>query len=369
VKIDKKNLVFPIDQVTMTGGMVFSVFELAEQLVSNFNIHIIISKNIKNIIFPEYVNIIYTTSNFYVSLANPIATFKSVFFMINIMKRFDPNNTIVITNDVGVELLFSVFGFKDIEFKRIFVSRGGNYRGKTGWFLEKGLRKVECIVATSEYQRNNLMRLNKNFRIELIHNGIKKFNSVNSNKKLNNNEVKISIIGYICENKNQMLAVQILKKLIDLGYNVLLNIYGIAYTNSNKLYEKKVINEINSKKLNQHVCFRGFVENNQTLYSDTDILISCSHSEGFGRVVVEAMSQGIPVVGNVDSGGLIDIIENDLDGYLVHNNVDSFVDKIILLIENEYIYKKISLNSLKKFKEKFSVQLMAQKYINILQKI
>jgi glycosyltransferase involved in cell wall biosynthesis len=65
------------------------------------------------------------------------------------------------------------------------------------------------------------------------------------------------------------------------------------------------------------VTFRGFVPYDAlpALYRSSAVLLISSHSEGFGRVVVEAGLQGVPAVGP-QIGGLEDIVEDGKTGFL-----------------------------------------------------
>ena len=67
--------------------------------------------------------------------------------------------------------------------------------------------------------------------------------------------------------------------------------------------------------LEPFVRFLGFVEDVRELYSASDVAILCTHSEPSGRVVLEAMAMGVPIVAP-QSGGPREIIEDALSGLL-----------------------------------------------------
>ena len=70
-------------------------------------------------------------------------------------------------------------------------------------------------------------------------------------------------------------------------------------------------------------------------YQECSFLISTSLFEPFGLVIPEAMSCGLPVVAFDCPYGPADIISSGKDGFLINNrNVEDFVEKVCILIEN-----------------------------------
>ena len=71
-----------------------------------------------------------------------------------------------------------------------------------------------------------------------------------------------------------------------------------------------------------------------------------SRFEGFGLVIIEAMSVGLPVIAFDCEYGPSEIISNGSDGFLIKNgNVELLADKMNYLIENEKERIKIGMNA------------------------
>ena len=71
-------------------------------------------------------------------------------------------------------------------------------------------------------------------------------------------------------------------------------------------------------------------------YTESSIFVLSSRYEGFGMVITEAMSCGLPVVSFTCPCGPRDIITPDVDGLLVENgNIEELAQNICHLIENQ----------------------------------
>lgn len=90
-------------------------------------------------------------------------------------------------------------------------------------------------------------------------------------------------------------------------------------------------------------------------YLESSIFVLSSRYEGFGMVLTEAMSCGVPPVSFACPSGPRDIITHGVDGLLVENgNIDKLAENICTLIENEDLRKVMGGNareSVKRFRK------------------
>ena len=100
--------------------------------------------------------------------------------------------------------------------------------------------------------------------------------------------------------------------------------------------------------LNDNVEFLGFRKDINQLINKTKILLLTSESEGMPSVIIEAMACGVPVVSS-DVGDIGDIIQDGKNGFLVekYDDVSSYRDRIIKILSDKKVYKKMSEESLK----------------------
>lgn len=90
---------------------------------------------------------------------------------------------------------------------------------------------------------------------------------------------------------------------------------------------KRLLHEL---KLSEVVSLYGFVDNPYPYYKFSNVFVLSSQWEGFGNVIVEAMSTGTPVVSTDCAGGPRMILKNGEFGNLVHlNDAEALADGII----------------------------------------
>jgi glycosyltransferase involved in cell wall biosynthesis len=122
----------------------------------------------------------------------------------------------------------------------------------------------------------------------------------------------------------------------------------IHLLNALKDFEEKTINlklvgEIDKKseiyQIAQHmknVSFTGFVTKDKLsdLYNASDVFIFPTLCEGFGLVVLEAMSCGVPVICSANAGGNDVIIEGENGFEIPASNVEVIKEKIQWCLDN-----------------------------------
>lgn len=103
----------------------------------------------------------------------------------------------------------------------------------------------------------------------------------------------------------------------------------------------------NQKGVGKRVHFLGFVKNVEELMKSHQLFILSSRAEGFGRVVIESMAVGTPVVAFKCSGPS-EIIEDGTDGFLVEKeNINELAEKMSLVLSEKEVRYSFGLNSLK----------------------
>jgi len=121
--------------------------------------------------------------------------------------------------------------------------------------------------------------------------------------------------------------------------------------------------------LNKQVRMLGFRSDIPKLLALSDCFVLSSQSEGLSYSIAEAMASGLPLV-VTDVGGNKELVVNEQCGYLVPpNEPDLFAEKMQQIIDDDSKRKEFSLKAKKIAQEKFSINTMINKYIDIYRKM
>jgi glycosyltransferase involved in cell wall biosynthesis len=149
-----------------------------------------------------------------------------------------------------------------------------------------------------------------------------------SKYRLNPNFKTIITIGRIAKNKGQIYLIKAASNLQNLNVIIIGRDWGekdrlIRYVKENKIKNIFILENISDL-------------DKIKLLSIADVFVLSSiASEAFGIVLLEAMSNGVPVVAS-NVGGVSDLIVEGKNGYLVRpGNVDEIERKIKLILGSE----------------------------------
>ncbi len=161
----------------------------------------------------------------------------------------------------------------------------------------------------------------------------------------------------INKNKNQKIvleAVSILKKKGIIKFKVLMAGAATALSESQK-YEKELYTYQKEYDL-EMIEFLGYVKDMNQIRKTADVEIVPSVSEAFGRVTVEAMLAGNPVIAS-DSGASVELIEEKKTGFLFHQgDAGSLAEKMELFIKYPEMGRKMGEDARKAAVENYLLQ-------------
>ncbi|WP_270506897.1 glycosyltransferase family 4 protein [Paraclostridium sordellii] len=171
-------------------------------------------------------------------------------------------------------------------------------------------------------------------------------------------------VGRLSKEKGYDDLIDIFKLVIEKKPDWKLNIIGDG--------DQRVILEdkIDKKNLSASVILHGYRDKRyiESMLLKSSIYAMASHEESFGIVLIEAQSFGVPCIAFDSAKGALEIIENNINGYLIKNrDKQEMANKLIKLIENKELRDSMGKSS-KKNSYKFSKENISKQWFNFLER-
>ena len=192
----------------------------------------------------------------------------------------------------------------------------------------------------------------------------------NSKKKIISKKIRLITVARYAEKKKGFDLLPIIaQKLLENNVDYIWTIIG---KNTTSLLDNKFIN----KNKNLFEIIENVSNDDEKYfphssiikkYISSDLYINLARIESFGITFVEAMACGLPVI-SFNSKGANEVVLDNYNGYLVNSrDLDSFIKKILDIKNNNFI--DFAKNNIFKSAEKFDLELVTKKLINIYNKL
>jgi len=222
----------------------------------------------------------------------------------------------------------------------------------------KTLKKSKNVIAVSEGLAKDVIILDPNINVQVIHNGLnfpKKKLFLRENAE--NRVFKFIFVGALIKQKGVYELLSAFKNL-QIEHNVELHIIGEGI-------EKNNLQNLVNPLIDQNVYFYGSKENGfvSSLMSQTDCLVLPSYKEGFGRVIIEMFKEGNPVISTYSGGP--EYIINPKNGLLVEpKNAAKLLEAMEYMILNYNKFNGIQI--FEDAKEKYNNEKLMNTLILLL---
>ena len=292
----------------------------------------------------------------------PIKGLKNISFMISsfLKTKFNKDHDIVHAHNISSALAMkNIKGKKILSIHGIFSNQINDLHGKT------------LASISSKYERNALKWADAitviskeafDYYTDLGYNVFQVPNAIDISSLETNVDKRYSkqiiFAGRLSHEKGIDSLISISQKLTD---DIHLIILGAGP-------EEEKINDLVKNHKNIH--FFGYKNKNQTisLIRGSDILIHPSLHEGISSTVLEGMACKTAIIAS-DVGGNKELIENNVNGITIKpHNIDSFVEQIMNLFDNEQLRKLLVDNAVKTV-EKYSWNKIGNLYLDVYQSV
>lgn len=235
--------------------------------------------------------------------------------------------------------------------KKSWKGFDGKIKGAIKSYYErKIMKRIEHIIAISEYVKDELQRLypksNANYYV---------FNAGVSNEWLDNlgsveDGKHLLFVGGIEKRKGLIHLLKAFKIIHKNNPNIILDIVGRV---REKNTYRELVNFINNNNLSKAIHFHLNVSNDllKSYYKNCTIFVLPSQEESLGIVTLEAMSYGKPVVvSNISANPTI--VTHMKNGLLAtYGDPDDFREKIELFLNSKKLRKRIGKEAKKRVQD------------------
>ena len=306
------------------------------------------------------------------SIFDDVITFVTTFFFF--LKK-KPNISISFTPKIGFMVALSTFVARTP--KRIHWFTGQIWSKKKGFprifykFVDRLIFFLCHTVLIDSYSQKNFLIKEKVVSINksiVLHKG--SVGGVDTEKFIFNKQKRIKLRKQYSISKNTFVflflgrinkdkgIIDLIKafKIIEKKHDVLLVFVG-------PIEDRNLIHLLKNKK---KILYFNFTTKPEDWFSLADILCLPSYREGFGTVVIEAASCGIPALCS-NIYGLSDAIIKHKTGFFHEvGNIDDIKNKMTYIINNKKTVKKYGILAKKRVLKDFKQSLITKKLLKFI---
>ena len=288
---------------------------------------------------------------------------KEVITAIRLIRREKPA---VIHTNVGAALhMLLPIILSGVKTKHIFTAHSMGYRIFAG--AKKRLmkfcfkRKWIIPVGICDTVKNSLMEAYqlKEEEVECVYNGVDTslFDIIDRN---NRNTVTFVTVGTLYYIKNHRLLIEAFKIMHEQCNNTRLCLVGDGELRDElQSYVKEL-------GLSDSVVFEGNKADVLPYLLAADVYCCTSLVEGLPISVLEAMATGLPVI-STPAGGVVDIVKNDVNGYVVEADAHFIAKQMLRLAESKDFRRSLGIES-RRLAEKYDIKMCVQGYEKLYEK-
>jgi colanic acid/amylovoran biosynthesis glycosyltransferase len=189
-----------------------------------------------------------------------------------------------------------------------------------------------------------------------------------NNKTKLTNSLRLITVGRLSIVKGHIYSLEVVKKLKQAGYNIMLTVVGEGSERLN------LENYIRINKLSDSIVLAGAKSQQEIreLLWESDVFLFSSVSlhqgkstETQGLATIEAMACGLPAV-VFDSGGVKYTLEDGISGFVCDEyDIDCMTSKVKILIEDTAMAKKMSIQAVTFVNKNYSQKMIDSKWKTI----
>lgn len=184
-------------------------------------------------------------------------------------------------------------------------------------------------------------------------------------KESKKSDKNIVSIGRLSKEKGYLDLIDVFRLINDKDKECKLHIIGDGSEKS------KIESKIKALNLNDFVTLYGYKDKDfiREKLNDMSLYLMTSYEESFGLVLLEASSYGIPSIAFSSAEGATEIINNDVDGYIINDrDKEEMANRTLELLDNK---KKLATfgHEARVKCEDYSYESVKEKWLGIIENI
>jgi glycosyltransferase involved in cell wall biosynthesis len=237
--------------------------------------------------------------------------------------------------------------------------------------------RAQAVVANSQATAEAYKSAGgKNRRIRVVHNGFKPFDfgSGSSTRPTGTrcgteagNSPVVGLFGRITPWKGQHVFIKALVELPDVRGLI---VGDALFTREDRSYAQELRDLVAHLRIADRIHFTGFCPDILPLLLSVDVVAHCSTSpEPFGRVIVEAMLAGRPVIAT-RAGGAMEIVSDNQTGLLVEpGDSHALAAAIQRLLENREFAAEMGRAAKRDAEQRFRLDRILQEWNECIEEV
>lgn len=277
-----------------------------------------------------------------------------------ILSDFSPDA--IVTGGFSIVMLTAIIYSYLYSRKHFITTDAWEYTEKNYSFLHILIRKFIYKKATGFFPvsikgKNNIVENYKSSENK-VH-VIPYTPSINNfySKEFEKKEFDIMFSGQFTERKMPLFVCEIAKEIKKKGIDIKVLLLG-----SGEL-SKEAVSSLASENIEYE--YPGFVQTDKLpdYFSKAKLFLFPTLSDGWGVVANEALAAGLPIITCDNAGSAGELIINNFNGFILSLEINEWVEKVNLLLNDEDLYNEFSINA-KDHVTKFNVEKAATDFIN-----
>jgi len=224
-------------------------------------------------------------------------------------------------------------------------------------WVKQQLAASSAIIANSQVTLANYKQFFPEQHLRYIPNGVP-VNSFTPKFHEERTPVVVGMVGNLTTRwKDHPRLVDLALACLERGLPVEFRMYG-QLPNPEDEYVRGMREKIEKAGAESQIRMMGFVSDPALIMQELDILVHATPHESFGRIFVEAMAGGLPLVA-AKGGGALDLVRPNETGYLFETNSDA-VEALTRLVEQPDLRNQLGQTGRKVAEQEFEIHRVAE---------